>query len=75
LPAPRDDDFDREEDEAPATAIKAPSKPPPLPTAISPPAADATIVECSSCGRKLKVPAHAAGKKVKCPGCGSTFVA
>lgn len=71
LPAP-DDDF---EDEPRPTAIKTPPKPPPLPVAKSAPAADASIVQCTSCGRKLKIPATAVGKKVKCPGCGTAFVA
>ena len=30
-------------------------------------------IHCSECARKLKVPAHAAGKRVKCPGCGNVI--
>jgi hypothetical protein len=30
-------------------------------------------LECSSCGRKLRVPESALGKKVRCPGCKKTF--
>jgi len=75
LPPP-DDDFD---DEAPRSArIKAAApKPPPLPIPApkAPAAGDSSVVECSSCGRKLKIPATAVGKKVKCPSCGNAFVA
>jgi predicted RNA-binding Zn-ribbon protein involved in translation (DUF1610 family) len=28
------------------------------------------VVACSACGKKLKIKAESAGKKVKCPGCG-----
>ena len=28
------------------------------------------FVTCSACGKKLKIPAELAGKKIKCPGCG-----
>jgi hypothetical protein len=31
------------------------------------------FVSCPDCGRKLRVPEELLGKKVKCPGCGSTF--
>ncbi len=33
----------------------------------------ATIVDCPSCNRKLRVPDDLLGKKVKCPTCGGTF--
>jgi hypothetical protein len=29
------------------------------------------LIACASCGKKLKVPAELAGKKAKCPGCGT----
>jgi hypothetical protein len=45
--------------------------PPPVPAN----AAAGKIVQCSSCQKKLKIPATAVGKKVKCPGCGEAFVA
>jgi hypothetical protein len=32
------------------------------------------IISCPDCGRKLRVPDHLVGKKVKCPGCGVNFV-
>lgn len=35
----------------------------------------AISVTCSECGRKLKVPDQFEGKRVKCPGCGASFVA
>lgn len=31
-----------------------------------------TTIDCQ-CGKKLKIPDHLAGKKVKCPGCGDIF--
>lgn len=31
------------------------------------------IIQCDECSKKLKVPENAAGKKAKCPGCGSTI--
>lgn len=34
-----------------------------------------TLVNCPSCQRKLKVPDELLGKKVKCPGCSTTFTA
>ncbi len=34
----------------------------------------AIFVECPACERKLRVPEELLGKKVKCPGCGGTFV-
>ncbi len=77
--ARRDDDFEDEEPPRP-TAIKPRAAPPPVPAA--PPAKSApasaggsSLVQCSNCNRKLKVPATAVGKKVKCPSCGSIFVA
>src|SRR6266567_2368971 len=33
----------------------------------------ATIVDCPSCDRKLRVPDELLGEKVKCPTCGGTF--
>jgi hypothetical protein len=33
------------------------------------------IISCPDCGRKLRVPDHLLGKKVKCPGCGVKFTA
>jgi len=33
----------------------------------------ATIVDCPSCSRKLRVPEELLGKKVKCPTCSGTF--
>jgi hypothetical protein len=33
------------------------------------------IINCSDCGRKLRVPDDLLGKKVKCPGCGVKFAA
>src|SRR6516162_2882391 len=33
----------------------------------------ATIVDCPSCQRKLRVPDDLLGKKVKCPTCSGTF--
>ena len=33
------------------------------------------VVECPSCGRKLKVPDELAGKQVRCADCAGTFVA
>jgi WD40 repeat protein len=35
----------------------------------------AIVILCPSCERKLRIPEEALGKKVKCPGCSSTFVA
>ena len=32
-------------------------------------------VQCDNCGRKLRVPSTAIGKRVKCAGCGDVFVA
>ena len=34
----------------------------------------AEIVQCSNCGKKLKLKAPAAGKKLRCPGCKEPFV-
>lgn len=31
-----------------------------------------TIIDCP-CGKKLKIPDHLAGKKVKCPGCATVI--
>jgi hypothetical protein len=31
------------------------------------------IISCPDCGRKLRVPDHLLGKRVKCPGCGTMF--
>lgn len=33
----------------------------------------ALIVDCKSCGRKLRIPDELLGQKVKCPTCGETF--
>ncbi len=79
IPARRpipDDSF--EEEERPA-----PKKPSPITPALSQkvkpaPASgsdDKVVVQCSNCHKRLKVAAHAVGKKVKCPGCGTAFVA
>ncbi|MEO2017732.1 MAG: hypothetical protein ABGZ53_25535, partial [Fuerstiella sp.] len=35
----------------------------------------AEIVQCSNCGKRLKMKAPAAGKKLRCPGCKEPFVA
>jgi prepilin-type processing-associated H-X9-DG protein len=35
----------------------------------------AEIVQCSNCGKRLKLKAPAAGKKLRCPGCKEPFVA
>ena len=35
---------------------------------------EAVEVQCPSCQKRLKVPATAAGKKVKCPACATAFV-
>lgn len=37
------------------------------------PSTDHIRYECE-CGKKMKLPAHAAGKKARCPGCQSTFL-
>jgi predicted Zn finger-like uncharacterized protein len=42
-----------------------------LPVDPEPPAV--LIVSCEGCGTKLKVPASAAGRKMKCSKCGTTF--
>jgi hypothetical protein len=41
----------------------------------SPANAAAELVACTKCQKKLKIPAHLIGKKVKCVGCGASFVA
>ena len=33
------------------------------------------IIECPECGRKLRVQDNLLGRKVKCPGCETTFTA
>src|SRR5207302_593089 len=33
------------------------------------------VIQCPKCNRKLRVPDHLLGKKVKCPSCSSTFTA
>lgn len=35
----------------------------------------AIVIDCPSCTRKLRVPDEMLGKKVKCPQCGTTFMA
>lgn len=35
---------------------------------------DNSIVVSCACGKKLKAPASAAGKKARCPGCGATLI-
>ena len=35
---------------------------------------DRLKISCENCGKQLRVPANAAGKRVKCPGCRSAFV-
>ena len=35
----------------------------------------AEVVQCSNCGKRLKLKAPAAGKKLRCPGCKEPFVA
>jgi predicted Zn finger-like uncharacterized protein len=35
----------------------------------------AELVTCANCGQRLRVPDELLGKKVKCPGCGTTFTA
>jgi hypothetical protein len=73
-----EDDFEEEEPPRKVSSVKAAPPPPPLPKKPAAPvvaASDAVIVQCSGCQKKLKVPATAVGKKVKCPGCGTAFVA
>jgi hypothetical protein len=36
---------------------------------------DPILLQCPKCAKRVKVSARAAGKKVKCPGCGVVFVA
>jgi len=45
--------------------------PPPRPTATSaaPTQEPPIVIDCGGCGKNLKIPAHLAGKTVKCPGC------
>jgi hypothetical protein len=74
--ASRDRDYedeDEEEEEAPRPKSSGIKKPAPAPA--KPAAGEPTVVECENCNRKLRVPPTAIGKKIKCPGCGSVFVA
>src|SRR5438128_69354 len=32
-----------------------------------------SVIECPSCGRKLRLPEELKGKEVKCPNCGGSF--
>jgi len=41
----------------------------------TPTAGETREVRCPSCEKRLKVPAQAAGKTIKCPGCAAAFVA
>lgn len=81
LPPPVEDEFDdagakpRSSSIKPAAEKTAPKPPPAVPAPKAQAAGASSVVSCSSCGRKLKVPATAIGKKVKCPGCGNAFVA
>jgi RNA polymerase sigma factor (sigma-70 family) len=52
---------------APKTPARAEKKSPPLPVEAK---AALVAVACSGCGKRLKVKAALAGKKVKCPHCG-----
>jgi hypothetical protein len=47
----------------------------PAAPAIQKPDANGVAVQCPQCDKRLKLPAHMAGKKVKCPGCATSFVA
>jgi hypothetical protein len=81
IPARRpipEDSFEEDEPLAPPV----PKKPSPIKAAApkvkpAPPSTgdDKVLVQCSNCQKKLKVGAHMVGKKVKCPGCGTAFVA
>ena len=81
LPARRpvpDDSF--EDDEPPPLPKKtSPIKPATSPKVKPAPAAaggaDKVVVQCSNCQKKLKVAAKSIGKRVKCPGCGTAFLA
>ena len=50
-----------------------PGSPPRKPKASAPSADDPIKVECDACGRQLKVKAKLAGRKGKCPDCGSSI--
>lgn len=59
----------------PVVAASAKSKPTKPKPATSITAAPALVFACADCGKKLKVKANLAGKKIKCAGCGKpTFV-
>jgi len=78
IPARRpipDDSF--EEHQAPASKKPSAVKTAPSPK-VKPAAAGGdgkVVVQCSNCQKRLKVAATSVGKKVKCPGCGTAFVA
>jgi ribosomal protein S27E len=55
---------------APAAAVKAPASAPTNPPAPAAAGADTISVTCAGCQKKLTVRTTAAGKAVKCPGCG-----
>jgi hypothetical protein len=68
----RAEDFDDETEQEPprkTSPVKS-AAPPPVPAAKEP-----TVVQCPGCNKRLRVPPHALGKKVKCPECGNPFVA
>jgi formylglycine-generating enzyme required for sulfatase activity/serine/threonine protein kinase len=57
------EDYLHRDDPAPTPAIPRPAPAPP------PVESDATRLVCPTCGKRLKRPAKASGKKMKCPGC------
>ena len=74
-----EDSFEEDEPLAPPIPKKtSPVKAAPAAKAQPAPASsgdDKVLVQCSNCQKKLKVGANMVGKKVKCPGCGTAFVA
>jgi hypothetical protein len=66
------DQFQSDEPPPKTSPVRAAGPPPPI---HMPSAEDALVIQCSSCQKKLKVPANVMGKKVKCPFCGAAFVA
>jgi hypothetical protein len=66
-------DEDEEEEEREERVQKPAKGPPSRPAAAA--AKDASVVRCSNCQKSLRVPATVLGKKVKCPACGTAFVA
>jgi len=39
------------------------------------PVTDQAVAQCTDCGKRLRVRANLAGKRVKCPSCGARFLA